>query len=341
MKAILLACALLLTACGGGGGGSPTGPVPAAVNPVPVARAPTLYQGQGVFAPYAGLEPTAIVEGGLVRLWYTAEDNSGSGGAYPFTNVRVAYRETSAAAFAAAVKAGQPISWTGQGDVAPLMHAFVAKGPDGVYNLIGTNVSTGQGDLWTSTTGYPGTWTLAHANILPIGATLGNVSANWNGSAWDLWLEYARSQGAWRVSYWSGPTLDALTRQDSDAAPAMVGAAGTTVSVGQVVKVGPRYIHFAHSSLTSAPTPTQISIWSSASPGAGWKQDAWVLTLAEVPMAFNSDSQLADPTLIEIDGSTFMLYETIREELFDVPSLSVAWWPASLAGVVSAVEGQP
>ena len=339
IKLILALCAAL-TACGGGGGSSPTSqPVPAAVNTsVLNGPAPSLYRGHGVFAPYTGLEPTAIVENGVLRLWYTAEENSGASGAYPFKDVRIAYMETGADAFAAAVKAGTPIAWTMQGDCVPgLMHSSVTKGPDGTYWMSGATAGNSV-DLWTSATGYPGTWTLAKAGMAFVGIP-GNTWMNWNAGHWDVWVEYQAPGVVWKVSYWTGPTLDALTEQSADA---KVGANGTTTSTGQVVKLGSGYASFGHDSLTSAPTPTDISIWSSAAPGSGWTQRAWVLRLADQvgfmgdpAQPFNGDSQLADPTVFEINGSTFMVYETIRQELYDVPSLSVAWWPKPLSSVIA------
>ena len=343
-RTIVLTTALcnVLTACGGGGSDPTSQPVPAAVNAVPTpasAITPTLYKGHGVFAPYTGLEPTAIVENGLLRLWYTAEDNSGASGAYPFKNVRIAYREASAAAFAASVKSGSPIAWTGQGDCVPgLMHSSVARDPDGTYWMSGATAANSV-DLWSSSTGYPGTWTLAKAGMASVGIP-GNTWMNWSGDHWDVWVEYQAANIQWRVSYWTGPTLDALTEQNGEA---MVGAGGTTTSAGQVVKTTAGYAKFGHDSLTSAPTPTDISVWSSTAPGSGWTQKAWVLRLADQPgfmgdpaQPFNGDSQLADPTVVEIDGATFILYETIRQELYDVPSLSVAWWNQPLAGVTAS-----
>ena len=341
----LIGLCLMLAACGGGGGGAPTGPVPAAVNSavmVAPALAPTLYRGHGIFAAYTGLEPTAIVENGLLRLWYTAEENSGAAGAYPFKNVRIAYMEMDAAAFATAVQAGPPLQWSGQGDCVPgLMHSSVAKGPDGTYYLTGATAANSV-DLWQSATGYPGTWSLAKTGIASVGVP-GNTWMNWSTDHWDVWIEYLAPGTQWRVSYWAGPALDALTEQDHDA---KVGANGTTTSAGQVVRTATGYASFGHDSLTSAPTPTDISLWASSSPGSGWTQEAWVLRLADQvgfmgnpAQPFGSDSQLADPTVVEINGATFMVYETIRTELYDVPSLSVAWWPAPLSSVVNSYLG--
>ena len=146
MKPFLaIALCIALTACGGGGSSPTSQPVPAPVNAtVPNGPAPSLYRGHGVFAPYTGLEPTAIVENGLLRLWYTAEDNDGSGRAYPFKNVRIAYMEMSASEFASNVKSGNALQWTLTGDCVPgLMHSSVAKGPDGTYWMSGaTAVNT-------------------------------------------------------------------------------------------------------------------------------------------------------------------------------------------------------
>jgi hypothetical protein len=37
-----------------------------------------------------------------------------------------------------------------------------------------------------------------------------------------------------------------------------------------------------------------------------------------------ADSQIAAPVLFEYSGATYMMYETVWMELFDIPSLSVA-----------------
>jgi hypothetical protein len=169
------------------------------------------------------------------------------------------------------------------------------------------------------------------------------VFFQWNGTSWDFFTEYQAPNVQWVVSYWTGATLETLVRQDSAAAPAIVGQHGTTTSVGQLVRTATGYARFAHDSLTSAPTPTDISLWSAPALASGWVQKAWVLRLADIKyfmgdtaQPFNGDSQLADPTVFEYNGRTYMVYETIRQELFDVPSLSVAHWDQPLAGVTAA-----
>jgi len=355
MKLIALILTLLLAACGGGG--SPIAPLPANnlslpinANQVPI----NLFNKTGVIAPYSGLESTVIVENGLVRVWYTAEDylnpsyavgqaNYGTTN-YPFTNYRISYMEATIGDFATAVEAGTAINWTNKGDcVHQLVHSQVYES-NGVYNLIGWNMQTHTLDWWTSPTGNAGSWSLGSTNIVNLGLELGNTSFYFDGTNWNLYLEY-HSNNMWLVSYWQGASLTTLSRLDSSSSPAM-GGGSLSASAGQVIPFNGRFVSFSHTAYVPyTQTPTDISFWSSNNQASGWALNSWVLRLQDIgyfngdkSLPFNDDSQIADPTVFEINGKTYMMYETILTERADIPSLSVAWWNAPLATVISGYQ---
>lgn len=356
----LIGVVLALSICGCGKGGDSRSP---ALIPI-VAKAEsalplTLYLGHGVMSQGSGLEPTVIVENNLVRLWFKAEDYTSPayapGGSaygtknYPFTNVRISYMEMPTAAFVTAVQNGTPLSWSNaETCVTGLEHTFVSKAPDDSYNMLGVSTTTGTLDQWQSATGSPGTWLQAKSNIADFGPgfTIGNTSASWNGASWDVYVEYANfSQWpTWRVSYWNGPVLNALTRMDSNTAPAMIGSVGHVLPT----QYSGKWVHFAHEpSAPNTTSPTDISLWTSTERATGWTRLGWVLQLSSIghfagdqSKQFNSNSQVADPVVFEINGQTFMMYETIWKELYDVPSLSVGWWNGTLPAVVANIRAQ-
>jgi hypothetical protein len=327
---------------------------------------PSLYKGHGVISTYSGLEPTVIVENGLVRVWYTAMNYLSSayapGGAsygttiYPFNNTHVAYMEMDALVFASAIQNGTALTWSNQGScVTDLYHTFIAKGPDGKYNMLGVTASSGSTvmDWYQSTTGAPGTWSLMQVNIINFGTgyATGNCSFNWNGSSWDVYIEYANWSlwPTWRNSYWNGASLGGLARMDSNIAPAMRAGDGRQTSMGHVLpqQYNGKWVHFSHDATNpDQVVPTDLAFWSSTQKASGWTRSQWVIQLStiqdwngDVTKPFNSDSQIADPVIFEINGRTFMMYETIWKELYDIPSLSVAWWGASLSTVIGNYLG--
>ena len=109
-----------------------------------------------------------------------------------------------------------------------------------------------------------------------------------------------------------------------------------------------KWLNFMHQATTSANTPTSLAIWDSTAKASGWSLLAYILTVdtgwsTDVPYfqgtlgnkPFNWDSQLGDPILFEYNGATYMMYETVWMELYDIPSLSVAWWNAPLSSVTA------
>ena len=146
MKKIL--CFLSLLICASCGGSHPLTP-----DSSPTL---TLYQGpsgsaQGVIAKYSGLEPTAFVDNGLVRIWYTsptyidstyapagANGNVADGpnygtAIYPFSTQNIAYMDMPVAAFVSAIQNNTPLTWSNQGMcIAGLHQSYVTLGPDGM-----------------------------------------------------------------------------------------------------------------------------------------------------------------------------------------------------------------
>ena len=339
--AVMTVCAVVY----GCGGGMPI-ETPTLVAHQTAGPSLQLYQGHGVYAPFTGLEPSVIAENGVVRIWYTAENNTGAAGNYPFSGQRIAYGEISEAEFSAGFASGDlPAVWQDAGDcVDGLVHSEVFKGPAGEYDMLGVNLRTGAVDWWQSATGYPGTWSLTQAGAIRMLNELGNVAAHWNGTAWDVLVELQQG-GIWAVSAWSGASLGALSMVNPDAQRLGNGAAA---SVGDLLQVGPQYVHITHDATVGVGnTPTGLALWTSASAASGWTLQSWILRTSDLvgfmgdpAQPFDSDSQLADPAVFEVNGRACVLYETIRHELTDVPSLSVGCWPSDLPSTIKQYAGQ-
>lgn len=326
-----------------------------------------LYNDYGVMSEQSGLEPTVIVENGLVRVWYTFEDyidaTYAPGGVnygtviYPFINVRIMYKEISTSAFESAVLAGTNIAWSDPVlCVSGITHTYVAKGPDGKYNLLGVNTTTNLIDHWQSDTGNGGTWTKITANIgvFDTSYALGNCSFYWNGSSWDVFQEFAKwgVLDSWRGSYWNGPALNSLTRMDSDVEPAIFDRINKGSSVGDIQKVqyNNKWVIIGHdSNNTTYMVPTDLTLYSSDQKHIGWVFRKWILKLSDVSLfngdaarPYNSDSQLADPVVFEVNNRTYIIYASIWKQSYDIPALSVAWWNSSLTVTMNGLlEASP
>lgn len=328
-----------------------------------------LYKGHGVFAAYTGLEQTIIVENNIVRMWYHAVDYIDStyavGGInygtvnYPFINGRVEYMDVSISDFTFAVEGSTDIPWVNQGTcISGVGNDYVVKGPDGKYHML---VNTSQAgnfqdiNYYRSDTGMPGTWSLIQAGLFNAGTlgfnALGNSTFFYDGTYWNVYIEYYRSTSPWVGGYWKGTSLTSLSRVDSIDSPVFASPNGAASSVGEVqpIKYYDKSIDFGHDAITTGQyVPTDITFYTADSFSGPFVRSDWVLQLSsmgyfmgDMSQPFGSDSQLGDPVVFEISGKTYMVYETVRQELYDVPSLSVAWWDYPLSTVVADLLGIP
>lgn len=316
------------------------------------------YRSHGVIAEGSGFESTVLVENGIVRIWYSkaslTNETYAYGGVnygtvqYPFVFNGVAYREISVIDFENTITNEIDFVWQNEGICVPsCSRSFVAKGADGKYNMLAVNMTSGLMEWWQSDTGNPSTWTLISASlgIFDTSYGIGNCSFNWNGSAWDVWIEYAKwtSWTTWRVSYWTGATLGALTRVDSNTTPAMVSTASVSVGVVLPTQYSNKWVHIGHGAkILDGNLPTSISFLTSNAKNTGWVVNKWLKSIEDMPYfmgnvsrPITADSQYADPDLFEVNGKTYMIYETTCQQKYDIPSLTLVWWDADMTTVVN------
>jgi hypothetical protein len=336
----------------------------ASVNACFGAPQPTKYKGIGVFAQEKGLEANVIVENGLVRVWYThlnyINSNYAIGGSLygtrtiPFLNSdhSVYYMECPTASFESAVLSGGAIPWQNEGlCISYHGESCVRKGPDGKYHCVTPyfapdgQTRRDQADYYISNTGNPGTWTLVQNNVVTLpngwGPYLGNVSFLWDTDGLiKLVQEFYAGGTNWDCGIFQGSSLTALSY--------VTGSAHSGISAGDLQKINGIYVMWAHKSVPAGNPLTDLILVTTSDFTSNWSFISWLYGNASVSSntnqffqnnqswPYNTDSQLADPALFEINGRTYVMYEDEWQEMYEVPSLAVAYWNDTLVNVATA-----
>lgn len=282
----------------------------------------------------AFMETSVLHEGGKFRVWHTElYYDAGQAGAPPWNAARIVYREST-----------DGLTWTSpQPCIDDLNRSCVIHHTDGYYYCAGvtfTSLLAGFGNsvinVYRSATGAPGSWALFAANILPPGTgtawdawEFGNLWLHVENGTWTLLYE-ALYNWQWKAGVANGPSLTALTKYGGN--PVMQPPiSGGTTSVGMVKKIGSTYYHFGHASDRAATTPTHLLLQSASSLTGPWSVVRWeLLLLSQWP---SQDAQIADPSVVEVNGQTWLFYETM-------PDQTDAWFcaarfPGTLAELVA------
>lgn len=273
-------------------------------------------------------------------------------GGYPFAANDIYYREVPLEKFESAVLQGTPIPWENQGVcLKNYGNPYVARGPEGQFDmLVNKNVYNGfrTFDHYRSPTGLPGSWDFI-ANVFDAGqlgfTALGNLNFFWDNDHWNVFLDYYYGSHVWETGFWAGPSLKSLTRHDSLQAPAFPSTHAIVTSIGEVLPqtYQGKWVGFGHKGFISGTwTPTDISFYHSDKMAGPWTSDKWVIRLGDLKnfmgdptKPFDWDSQIADPVVFEYNHRTYIIYETIWHELYEIPSLAVSWWDVDLNGVIA------
>jgi hypothetical protein len=277
------------------------------------------------------------------------------------------YMDCPVSSFTSAVAAGTPIPWANKGlCVSTHGESSVSKGPDGNYHMM-ANYSKwlfDDGlpmhiDYYTSTTGMPGSWTLITASAItaPSGFTgIANNWVTWSGTTPQVIVEEANADYSYTQGYWTGPSLSALVNIANNLAPTPgpVGSTGQILGTyyGNVVQIG----HGPQNYTTNVTLPSVLNMSKASFLGSTWSFVSQILAPSDLAYFHKTkygttypydtvasgypqgDSQLADPTVFEINGVTYIIYESIYQERHEVPSLSVIWFNYPISSVVYYYE---
>lgn len=264
-----------------------------------------------------GVENSTLVENGKIRMWWHGSLKGGSGDY--FTQGVTRYSEST-----------DGLTWTDMGAATgfgPLeMQPFVYKDSDGLYHMMTIVVQSGQDHYYrylTSTSGKNGTWTIKNRSAFTAGGNPGNMCFWKEGAQWHMLYEWL-SAGKWVTSYAYGPALDSLSKYN-EGKPVMSGA--YMVGGPDVVKSGSVYYMFGHAAEHSGNLPTSATCYTSPDLKS-WTRAGWLLRRH---YHARYQAQVADPSIKEFKGKTFLWYESQPDQSpTDVPWLSVCTWDQPL-----------
>ena len=297
----------------------------------------------GVVKTRWGVEQTMMFEDGIFKSWYHGSPAPESPGDY-WNSGAIRYATSP-----------DGINWTDQGVClgnSPyhrgcpytyhLTSATAAGEPAGYYMPVGRNGQFGF-DLFYSTTGLPGSWTwLNNSNlILSLGISgswdgfrTGNICIWYEANQWQVMYEAGSGSGGWQVGRAYGPSLTSLVKYPGN--PVIpYGGPGTAVGGTEVHKVGHTYYCIIHETDPSINwTPTSCSLYKSTDLNhwtrMGWLAREWVYK--------NNEAQVADGTLVSVNGKTWFWYEDVQYQNPQLPELSLMTWDMPFEELVQHPE---
>jgi len=266
-----------------------------------------------------GVENTTLVDGGKIRMWWRGSLKGGAGDYWDQGVTR--YSESA-----------DGLTWKDMGaatGLGPLeMQPFVYKDSDGLYHMMTIVVQTGQNHFYrylTSKSGDNGTWTIKNRSAFTAAGNPGNMCFWREGALWHMLYEWLGPAGNWVTSYAYGPALDNLTKHNGGE-PVMSGIG--MVGGPDVVKSGSVYYMFGHAGEGGGGVPTSAVCYTSTDL-KNWTRAAWLLRRYYHPTGI---AQVADPSIKEFKGKTFLWYESQPDQsATNVPWLSACTWDQPLA----------
>ena len=311
----------------------------------------------GVVEAEWGIEQTMLYEDGLFKSWYHgAPDSNGN----YWDNPVVRYATSP-----------DGVTWTDQGVcvgndpyfracpfVYHLMSDTAAGEPAGYYMPVGRNGQFGF-DLFYSTDGLPGTWVQLNDGNLILGLgpdgswdefRTGNISIWYESDQWQVMYEAADEPPAynghgsqwfsWRTGRAYGPSLTHLTKHVGN--PVL---SNTSFPYGEenvaggpeVHKVGDTYYSVIHETdpvSRHSLTPSSCSLYKSTDLN-NWTRMGW---LARIWVNKSKDSQVADGSLLSVNGKTYFWYEDQPDQSTLLPSLSLMTWDMPFEELVNHPE---
>ncbi|MEI6781201.1 MAG: hypothetical protein WCQ21_09810, partial [Verrucomicrobiota bacterium] len=271
-----------------------------------------------------GVEMTTLAEKGKVRAWFRGSAGGGRGD-YAGQG-RMRYGESA-----------DGVTWADLGEATGLGpyegQPYVYKDENGLYHMMyNDNEQDGVHDYryLTSPSGSNRTWSIVSESAFRPDGGPGNLCFWKEGGTWHLLYEWMQND-KWVTSYAKGPALDRLTKYNNGA-PVLSGAG--MVGGIEVHKVGPTYYVFGHAAEGSGNLPTSAVLYKSTD----------LTTLSRVGWAMRRyyhatyAAQVADPTVKEFNGKTFLWYESQPDQHdANVPYLSAAIWDQPLARMLDPV----
>lgn len=249
-------------------------------------------------------EPTAMFDDGKIRLWCTRldQDTPINGGIYLTESSDLG------------------ITWTQPAlCIDEHIQSYVYKHNDGYYYCMtssfpnGTAASPTTFDVYRSASGSLGTWALHQANVISIGAAgqwddlyVGNCWFYWDGSNWVVFYEGSSASSIWKVGRAIGTDWASLTKYGSNPT---LDLGTTSVSCGEFHLISNKWYVWLHQSPAAGNIPSQIALYNTLSSDLTQQLSAnrW-----DIPAysPYNTDfSQIADPSVIEISGKSYIFYE--------------------------------
>ena len=293
------------------------------------------YNGHGIMQTYSGLEPCVRYENGVYRMWYSKLQGT-KPPPYPWTHGDVMYLESATGVF----------DFTSpQTCVTRHGRNEVNVGPDGKYHMLCWSWDDlTKIDYYRSDTGAPGTWALIKAGAITVAAGTGNNSFIWEGNTVKVVAEYA-SGGSWYGGLWTGPDLENLSAYAGN--PVITPPAGhgaTSSGHLQLVKYNNKYVILGHdSNVTTSAVPTENTYFTADALEGPWTFQHWSLRMQPLwnndpAKPSGSDSQTADPYIVQAGNVTHMYYEEIWQQLNDIPSMSLSRWPLPVADILDTAK---
>lgn len=196
-----------------------------------------------------------------------------------------------------------------------VLHGFVLHSGS-TYYYYGANIPGGYRawDQYTSTDGIH--WTLAHASVLTVGdrpwdLLAGNIDVFRDGSTWYALFEAADSQRVWRVGLATSPDGISWTKDPSN--PVIQNRQGGMCGGPEAHRVNGAWYAWLQCTPSGPPNDFPSDIYRFHSTDLRhWVLDTQSPALARETSdegAGNDLGQVADPSLVEVNGMTYLFYD--------------------------------
>ncbi|HAE41492.1 MAG TPA: hypothetical protein DCG34_01045, partial [Clostridiales bacterium] len=272
------------------------------------------------------VEPSMLYENGMLKVWYRLYNDVNQ-------NTALGYATSSDA-----------ITWINHGPVLitneVMWCPFVFRVNSTTYGLY-VHAGWKDVDFYTSPDGI--NWTKQKDNAITSGASgwdsdaIGNYFV-WLESPTDWRMIYeakATSIGDWKMGYATSSDGMTWVKHGSNPVIQEAGMAGGP----EIHKVGNLYYMWYHYSITEGPLPTDIARAYSTDLINWTKEGQTFARIYDYEGTNNAEGQVADPSIVEVNGRTFMLYDCVVDQIAPPnQTISLAYTDNSIAQMVTTLE---
>ena len=276
---------------------------------------------------------SANPDGNIWKMWFTDGWSPGT--------LSVSYAESN-----------DGVNWTLGGSVitgSDIAHGCVVHFGSTYYAFYVPNTATNnQFDLWQSANGKTG-WSKTNTAVLSIGGVgqwdhlnIFNPYVFQIGSTYYM-LYTGRSATNYSVGLATSPDLVTWTKSPSNPVIADGGSNGASPSNGKLITKSGNLYYLWGFGVASGGTnlPTDHRMWSSPDLitwTANSKNPTYLRVLLDEGTNLSS-GQVADPSLVELNGTTFLFYDTITTQVSGKIHINMAAAPYSLLQLVGMITG--